>query len=87
MSNTLKLSGGLRVGKLAADPANPEEGLIYFNTTSGTFKQYENGAFRDASAEAVEAHLTNDANLKHDADEVNYQRGDGSRKNIQSRMG
>jgi hypothetical protein len=84
MSSTLKLNGGLVVGKLASAPANPQEGLIYFNTSSGTFQQYENGAFRTTSAEAIEAHLTNDANLKHDADEIDYQRGDGSRKNIQA---
>ena len=29
--NTLRLSGGLEVGKLAADPSNPGKGLIYYN--------------------------------------------------------
>lgn len=84
MSSTLKLSGALRVGKLSADPANPEEGLIYYNTTTGKFKQYENGSFRTVSAEAVEAHLTQDANLKHLDTEIDYSRADGSRKNIQA---
>lgn len=45
MSNTLKLSGAIRVGKLSADPANPEDGLIYFNTTAGEFRQYSGGTF------------------------------------------
>lgn len=53
MSATLKLSGALKVGALASDPINPEVGLIYFNTTDGTFKMYENGAFRDISAEEI----------------------------------
>lgn len=84
MSNTLKLSGGVRLGNLTSDPANPANGLMYFNTTTGKFRQYENGAFREVSAQDLSAHIVNDAALKHDADEVNYERIDGSRKNIQA---
>lgn len=84
MNNVLKLSGALKVGNLASAPSNPQEGYIYFNTTTGKFQMYENGSFREVSAEQIAAHLTNDAALKHDADQVDYQRADGSRKNIQA---
>lgn len=82
MSSVLKLSGPLKVGSLASAPSNPQEGYIYFNETAGTFQMYQNGGFQEIDAEAVEAHLTDDANLKHDANEVDYERVDGSRKNI-----
>lgn len=36
MSNVLKLSGPLKVGSLSAPPSNPQEGYIYFDTSSGT---------------------------------------------------
>lgn len=83
MSNVLKLSGPIKVGSLSADPPNPQEGYIYFNTSSGIFRLYENGAFRDVSAEALEAHL-NGGPSKHDATEIDYERVDGSKKNIQA---
>ena len=53
MSNVLKISGPIKVGGLASDPSNPEEGYIYFNTTTGNFRLYENGAFRVVSAEEL----------------------------------
>lgn len=84
MSNVLKLSGPLKVGSLSAPPSNPQEGYIYFDTSSGTFQMYQSGGFREIDVEAIQAHLTNDANIKHDANEVDYQRVDGSRKNIQA---
>lgn len=83
MSAVLKLSGPIKVGTLTADPANPVEGYIYFNSTSGVFRMYENGSFRDISAEALEAHLNGGAS-KHDATEIDYERADGSKKNIQA---
>lgn len=83
MSNTLRISGPIKVGSLSAAPANPEEGFIYFNTTSGVFEMYENGSFRQVSAEAIEAHFDGGAS-KHDATEVDYERADGSKKNIQA---
>lgn len=53
MSDVLKISGPLKVGSLAADPSNATEGYIYFNTSAGAFRLYENGAFRELSAEEV----------------------------------
>jgi len=84
VSNVLKLSGALKVGSLATAPANPQEGYIYFDTVSGTFQMYENGGFREISAEAVSEHLADDSAMKHDADQIDYERADGSRKNIQA---
>lgn len=81
MSDVLKFSGPIKVGSLSGDPSNPTEGYIYFNTSSGVFRMYENGAFRDISAEQLEAHLDGGAS-KHDATEIDYERTDGSKKNI-----
>ncbi len=82
MSSALKIKGPIIVGRLASDPAG-EEGQIYYNTTSGTYKYYENGGWREVSAELIEAHL-NGAASKHDATEIDYERLDGSKKNIQA---
>ncbi len=83
MSNTLKFSGPIKVGSLSGDPANPEVGFIYFNTSTGSFRLFENGQFRVISAEAIEDHLDGTAS-QHDATEIDYERGDGSKKNIQA---
>lgn len=83
MSATFKISGAVRVGTLSGDPSNPEQGLIYFNTSTNTFRLYENGAFRVISAEQLEAHLNGGAS-KHDATEIDYERSDGSKKDIQA---
>lgn len=82
MSSVLKLSGPLKVGSLASAPSNPQEGYIYFNTTSNTFEMYQGGSFRQVDATGLEAHLAADSNIKHTATQVDYQRSDGSRKNI-----
>lgn len=82
MSNVLKLSGPIKVGNLPSAPSNPQEGFIYFDTTDGVFKFFENGSFRVVSAEEIAEHLTDDSVLKHDADEIDYQRADVNRKNI-----
>lgn len=53
MSGVLKLSGPIKVGNLDSDPANPEDGYVYFNATTGDYRIYENGAFRVISAEEL----------------------------------
>jgi hypothetical protein len=45
MSNTLKISGPIKVGSLASDPAGSEDGFIYYNTTDSKFKMYQGGTF------------------------------------------
>ncbi len=48
MSNVYKINGtALRVPVVAADPVSPENGLIWYNSVSNTFKRYENGATTD----------------------------------------
>lgn len=59
MSNHLKLSGGIRVGKFASDPAGAENGLIYYNTTDNVFRKYEGGAWSSLSSAEV-----SDANFR-----------------------
>lgn len=76
MSDVLKVSGPIRVGKLAADPANPENGFIYYNTTTNKFRKYINGAFEDEVDQSVITNLV--------ATDIAYERADGSKKNIQA---
>lgn len=76
MSSILKISGPIRVGKLAADPANPEDGFIYFNTTSGEFRQYAGGSFTKVIDQTALDNLV--------ASDIAYERVDGSKKNIQA---
>ena len=51
MSNTLKLSGAISIGKLAADPANPEKGLLYYNTTSDELRHYNGTEFKQVTSQ------------------------------------
>lgn len=76
MSNTLKISGPIRVGRLTSDPASPENGLIYYNTTTNTFKQYKNGSFVTVTDSDTVAALT--------ATDIAFAKSDGTKKNIQA---
>lgn len=49
-NSILKFSGPIRVGSLSADPSPAENGMMYYNTTTGKFRQYQNGAWEDVSA-------------------------------------
>jgi len=51
MSGTLKLSGGVEVGRLASDPANPQKGLIYYNTTFDELRHYNGTSFVQISSQ------------------------------------
>ena len=67
MSNTLKFSQVIKVrsysdAELAAAGVTLEEGLIYYNTTDGSFKMRQNGDWRDLDVEAVEAHIASTSN-------------------------
>lgn len=44
-SQTLKLSGGLKLGQLTSAPADPAAGLIYYNSTSSEFQFYNGSGF------------------------------------------
>ena len=50
--NALKTNSALRVARLAADPASPENGLLYYNTGLNKFKVYENSAWDSLASEA-----------------------------------
>jgi hypothetical protein len=56
-SNTLKFSGPIRVGTLTADPASADNGTIYYNSTSGKMRQYDNGTWQDLAAAVVASNL------------------------------
>lgn len=51
--NTLSLSGAIRVGSLSADPASPQDGLIYYNTSTGKLRTYVNGSWNDVTTGSV----------------------------------
>lgn len=48
--NALKLGGSVKVGSFTADPSSPENGEIYYNTTSNVFRKYENGAWSNLAS-------------------------------------
>lgn len=47
MSDPLRLSGPIVLGKRATAPSNPSDGMIYFDTTLGKYQQYRGGSFKD----------------------------------------
>lgn len=53
MSNTMKFSVPVVVGSLASDPASPAAGLIYFNTTSQTYRFYNGTSFQILGSSAL----------------------------------
>lgn len=54
MSGTLKLSGALQVGSLAAAPSNPQVGFQYYDSTLGKYLQWDGSAWIEpASFEAL----------------------------------
>jgi len=57
--NVLKTNAAFRVGRLSGDPANPENGIIYYNTTLNTFRIYKDGSWEDlADTASIEDLLT-----------------------------
>jgi hypothetical protein len=49
VQGTVRVSNVLTLGSLASDPTGAN-GMIYYNTTSNTFKVYQNGAWRTVTA-------------------------------------
>ena len=43
---TIPTDGFLIVRKLASDPVTPQEGEIWYNTTSDVYKGYQNGVVK-----------------------------------------
>lgn len=52
MSNPLKLSGGIEVGRLASAPANPKKGLIYYDTTLDHLRHFDGSSFNRVASQA-----------------------------------
>lgn len=79
MSNAYKINaaGGLRIPVVTSDPSSPENGSIWYNSTSNTFKRRENGVTSTFSSgndildikQSVRAATTTDANLSEDFEE------------------
>lgn len=61
MSSPINLGGPIVVGRLAAAPSNPTNGMIYFDTTLGKFQQYRGGSFKDLPSTAEVQSLIDDA--------------------------
>lgn len=50
MPNKHIFSKPVVVGTFASDPSSPENGLIYYNSTSNMFRVYQNGAYTDLTS-------------------------------------
>lgn len=50
MSNSIKHSGGIILKPLASDPADATDGLLYYNSTTNSFKMHQDGGFKDVNA-------------------------------------
>ncbi len=45
--NHKKIAGGITLVPQASEPANPEDGDIYYDSTLNKFRRFENGSFKD----------------------------------------
>lgn len=45
MADFLKYGNAIRLAQLSADPSNPENGLMYYNTVANEVRQYINGSW------------------------------------------
>ncbi len=57
--NFMRIRNGVNVGMASADPANPQNGDTYYNTTTNKLREYKNGAWRNAVDEDSTQTLTN----------------------------
>lgn len=60
MGNFQKFGEAIEVGKYATDPPNPENGILYYNTTSDTFKVYQGGGWSTIASGSFLTALTGD---------------------------
>lgn len=51
--NVSKFSGAIKVGSFSSDPSSPENGMIYYNTTSGVLRQYINGTWDNVTSGSI----------------------------------
>jgi hypothetical protein len=55
--NVLRFGQVIQMARLASDPANPEVGFMYYNTTTGQFRQYAGSAWTTTAATEIETDL------------------------------
>lgn len=76
MSAKLNLSGPLVLGRLAADPSNPQPGMLYYNTAQNVFRFYQNTSWIDVNAAEINEHivhqLADPTNGAHAASEIDF---------------
>ena len=53
MANTFKTGSPIVIGSLASDPGTAENGMMYYNSTTGKFRVYQNATWGDASSSAL----------------------------------
>ena len=53
MSDILKFSNAIRLAQLASDPTGVENGVLYYNTSSGVVKQYIGGGWQEIPNQAL----------------------------------
>jgi hypothetical protein len=53
MSNSKKFAQPIRPGRLDSPPANPEDGLIYYDTALGKLRVYQDGSWVDFDSENI----------------------------------
>ncbi len=55
-NNVYKINGsGIRIPMVSADPASPENGMLWYNTTDNLFKKYENGVISSLGSDDTAA--------------------------------
>jgi len=59
MDNGFKIRNGVNIGVLSADPANPVNGDMYYNSTSNKYREYKGGAWHNAVDEDSTQTLSN----------------------------
>jgi hypothetical protein len=66
----LQTNSPLKIGSFSADPSNPSNGMIYYNTTSNKFRKYINGAWTDdVSASDLTAYIKADGSVNFTGDQ------------------
>jgi len=53
MANIFKFGQSIKLVSLASDPSSPENGQLFYNTTTNTIRQYVNGAWASIAAGSV----------------------------------
>jgi hypothetical protein len=52
------IQSGISNAGLASDPSDPQDGDLYYNTTSNVFRQYINGAWQNVGTSSTTGTVT-----------------------------